>query len=136
MPHIQIDYTANLTEAVEAGRLIDAVHQAAIDSGIFPVWGIRTIARPVAQYRVGNGAPGNGFVQINVRIAPGRDLALRQRIARDLFAAVSRAMAPHFCTGRLGCQLEVTEFDGDVRVYRNNLAATDDPAEAVESRAG
>ena len=38
MPHIQIDYTANLADTVIEGRLVDRVHQAAIDSGVFPVW--------------------------------------------------------------------------------------------------
>ncbi len=86
MPHIQIEYTANLEEAVIAGRLVETIHQAAVDSGIFPVWGIRNFARAVPYYRVCNGAAGNGFVQITVCIAPGRNLALRQRITRELFA--------------------------------------------------
>lgn len=50
MPHIQIDYTANLADAVIGGRLVDKIHQAAVDSGIFPVWGIRTFARPLSEY--------------------------------------------------------------------------------------
>ncbi|CAM3687397.1 5-carboxymethyl-2-hydroxymuconate Delta-isomerase [Polaromonas hydrogenivorans] len=129
MPHIQIDYTASLADAVIKGRLVDKVHQAAVDSGIFPVWGIRTFAQAMGEYRVGNGQVGNGFVNITVRIAPGRNLALRQRIRQELFGAMLAAMGPLFENHRLGCQLEVTEFDADVSVYQNNLAATDDPAE-------
>lgn len=134
MPHIQIDYTANLADAVIGGRLVDRVHQAAVDSGIFPVWGIRTLARALNDYRVGNGEAGNGFVNVTVRIAPGRDLALRQRIRQELFGAVLAAMAPLFQNHRLGCQLEVTEFDADVSIYQNNLANTDDPTEPIVCR--
>lgn len=134
MPHIQIDYTASLADAVIKGRLVDRVHQAAVDSGIFPVWGIRTFAQAMVEYRVGNGEAGNGFVNITVRIAPGRDLALRQRIRQELFGAMLAAMGPLFDKHRLGCQLEVTEFDADTSVYQNNLAATDDPAEPLVCR--
>lgn len=134
MPHIQIDYTANLADAVIGGRLVDKIHQAAVDSGIFPVWGIRTFARPLSEYRVGNAQAGNGFVNVTVRIAPGRDLALRQRIRQELFGAVLQVMQPLFAHHRLGCQLEITEFDADVSVYQNNLAATDDPAEPIACR--
>ena len=134
MPHIQIDYTANLAEAVTQGRLVDRVHQAAVDSGIFPVWGIRTFARALNDYRVGNGQAGNGFVNITVRIAPGRNLALRQRITGELFGAMLQAMAPLFENHRLGCQLEVSEFDADVNIYQNNLANTGDPAEPLICR--
>lgn len=134
MPHIQIDYSAHLEQAVRDGRLVQQVHQAALASGVFPVWGTRTFARPVPHGVIGNGDPGNGFVQIQVRIAPGRDLALRQRVMRELFAAVEAAMAPQFACGRIGCQLEVSEFDPAVNIYRNNLAETHDPAEAVVCR--
>ncbi|WP_114971619.1 5-carboxymethyl-2-hydroxymuconate Delta-isomerase [Rhodoferax ferrireducens] len=134
MPHIQIDYSANLETVVTDACLVDAVHQAVVDSGIFPVWGIRTFARAVAQYRIGNGEAENGFVNISVRIAPGRNLALRQRISRELFGAVLQTMDSLFKTRRLGCQLEVTEFDAEVSIYKNNLAVTDDPAEAVVCR--
>jgi len=134
MPHIQIDYSANLESQVLGQSLVDAVHQAAVDSGIFPVWGIRTFARAVTLYRIGNGAPDNGFVNITVRIAPGRPVALRQRITRELFAAVLRIVDERFTRQRLGCQLEVLEFDPNVVIYQNNLANSSDPAEPVLCR--
>jgi 5-carboxymethyl-2-hydroxymuconate isomerase len=135
MPHIQIDYSANLEAAVADARLVDAIHQAAVASGIFPVWGIRTFARAVTQYRIGNGEADNGFVNVTVRIAPGRNLALRQRVSRELFGAMLQAMDALFKTQRLGCQLEVTEFDAEVSIYKNNLAVTNDPTEPVVCRA-
>ena len=134
MPHIQIDYTANLADAVKDGRLVDKVHQAAVDSGIFPVWGIRTFAQTRGDYRVGNAQAGNGFVNVTVRIAPGRNLALRQRVRQELFGAVLAAMEPLFENHRLGCQLEVTEFDADTSIYQNNLATTFDAHEPVVCR--
>lgn len=134
MPHIQIDYTANLTDAARDGRLVDKVHQAAVDTGIFPVWGIRTLGRALSDYQVGNGEAGNGFVNVTVRIAPGRDLALRQQIRTALFDAVLQAVGPLFEHHRLGCQLEVTEFDADTSIYQNNLASTGDPAEPLVCR--
>ncbi len=134
MPHIQIDYSANLESAVIEARLVETIHRAAVDSGIFPVWGIRTFARALTHYRIGNGEADNGFVNVTVRIAPGRNMALRQRIARELFGALLQTMDDLFKTHRLGCQLEVTEFDADVSIYKNNLAVTDDPAEPVVCR--
>jgi len=134
MPHIQIDYTANLDRAVQERGLVEAVHQAALDCGVFPVWGVRTLAQPVSQYRVGNGAADNGFVHISVRIAPGRSVELRQRVVRELFAAVQQVMGPLFGSQRLGCQIDLSEFDAATTTYQNNLANTTDPAEPVVSR--
>ena len=122
MPHIQIDYTANLEADIQERKLVETLHQAAVESGIFPVWGIRTIAQPVLHYRMGNGAPDNGFVQVFVRIGPGRDLALRQRIASLLFDALMQSMGSLLEARRLGCQLEVMEFDAALTHLANNHA--------------
>jgi len=122
VPHIQITYTANMEADVQERRLVDILHQTAVESGIFPVWGIRTIAQRVDHYRVGNGAADNGFVQVFVRIGPGRDLALRQRIAKLLFDALLLSMGTLFDSRRLGCQLEVMEFDANLTLLQNNVA--------------
>jgi len=122
MPHILIDYTANLQALIDERELVDTVHKAAVQSGIFPVWGIRTFARAISLYRVGNGDPANGFIQVVVRIGPGRDLPLRQRIAALLFDALLTAVGDSFDGRRLACQLEVMEFDPALTLFRNNLA--------------
>lgn len=134
MPHIRIDYTANLEQAVQDSLLVRQLHQAAIATGVFPVWGVRTFAQPVAQYQVGNGDPGNGFLLVNVRIGPGRELAVRQRVLHALFEVVQQALAPQFAQGRLGCQIDLTEFDAALNSFQINLAGSDDPAEAVVCR--
>ena len=134
MPHIQIDYTANLDCPVRERGLVEAVHQAALDCGVFPVWGVRTLAQPVSQYRVGNGDAGNGFVHISVRIAPGRPEAVRQQVVQALMAAVMRVMGPLFEHQRLGCQIDLSEFNAATTTYCNNLAVSTDPAEVVVCR--
>lgn len=127
MPHIVVEYTDNLHEQVVREQLVRRLHMAAVDSGIFPVWGIRTLARPTAIYAVGDGHPDNGFIQITVRIAPGRNLPLRQRILGELFGTLRDVMHARFDTGRLGIQMEITEFDPAVTTYLNNLAEPGTP---------
>jgi len=121
MPNISIDYTSNLSQAVKASGLVEALHQAAVETGEFPLWGIRTLARPVDSYRVFDGNAHNGFIQIIVRLAPGRDLDKRSRIAKSLFEAAMAALEPVYASQRLGCQLEVQEFTTEVTLSKYNL---------------
>lgn len=121
MPHITIEYTPNLVDEVRQTDLVSAVHQAAADTKVFPLWGIRTLARPAELSRVAHGDPAVGFLQITARIAPGRDLATRQRVTQALFDAVLKQMAQVQAQRELGIQLEVTEFDQDVCLHWNNL---------------
>lgn len=127
MPHIVVEYTDNLHEEVVREQLVQRLHRAAVHSGIFPVWGIRTFARASALYAVGDGHADNGFIQVTVRIAPGRNLALRQRIMSELFAAMRECMQGLLASRRIGIQLEVTEFDPAVTTYLNNLTEPGQP---------
>jgi len=85
MPHIQIDYTANLELEVQERKLVNLLHQTAVESGIFPEWGIRTMAKL-------------------------------------FFDAPLLSMGQVFETRRLGCQVEVMEFDAKLTYIENNLA--------------
>ena len=121
MPHISIEYSANLEQAIAPARLVEVVHRAALDAGVFATSRVRTFAQPVADFRVAGGEAGEGFVRITARIAPGRDLPTRQAIAEGLFEAASRHLDAAFRTHRLGCQLEVQELDAALTLRRSNL---------------
>ena len=79
MPHITIDYTANLEAEITQSGLVDTLHQAAIGTGIFPLWGIRTLAQPHTDYRVAGGEAGNGFIKVARGRAQELDVAAIQR---------------------------------------------------------
>jgi 5-carboxymethyl-2-hydroxymuconate isomerase len=121
MPNITIDYTPNLAPDVIQLQLVDVIHQAAMDTQAFPQWGIRTMARVAEIAKVARGDADMGFIQIVVRIAPGRDQESRQRITKSLFDAASSALEPLFRKCRVGLQLEVQEFDAAVTLNRNTL---------------
>ena len=126
MPHITIDYTANLAAEIAESDLVDTLHQAAIATGIFPLWGIRTLARPHADYRVAGGAAENGFIKVVVRIAPGRDMATRKRVTQALFDAATERLTPIYAQRPLGFQLELTEFDAELCLQKIQLTEPQD----------
>ncbi|MDB5851040.1 MAG: hypothetical protein JWP29_4792 [Rhodoferax sp.] len=126
MPHITIDYTANLEAEITESQLVNTLHQAAIATGIFPLWGIRTLAQPHADYRVAGGEARNGFIKVVVRIAPGRDVAVRKRVTQALFDAAVAQLAPIYARRPLGFQLELTEFDAELCLQKIHLDSPKD----------
>jgi 5-carboxymethyl-2-hydroxymuconate isomerase len=121
MPDIHIDFTANLAAVVEQADLVGVLHDATVATGVFPTWGIRTFASGTDAFAVADRQPENGFIQVIVRIAPGRDVAVRQRVAATLFDAMSRSLEPLLAGRRFGWQLEVQEFDQRFTLSRTNL---------------
>src|SRR5664279_2351809 len=78
MPHVTIQYSANLDPEANIGVLCAALATVICDQRdgegrrVFPVGGTRVMAYPSAAYAVADGAPDRAFVYLNVRIAPGR----------------------------------------------------------------
>lgn len=121
MPHIVIEYSANLRDRLELPDFLATVHQAALETGVFPVGGIRTRAYAAEHYVIADGHPDNAFVHIGLRIGPGRDLDTRKRACEAIFAAVRQHLAPLYDALPLGISLDMQDLDPVLRCRQNNL---------------
>lgn len=121
MPHIIVEYSANLEGQVSPRRLVDAVHRAALETGVFPIGGLRTRAERRDVYAVADGDPENGFVAVLARIGRGRDAATRNRVASALMRAVEAETAEAFAARGLGLTVDVEEIDPEASLKTNNL---------------
>lgn len=121
MPHIIVEYSDNLEAEVPPRRLVDALHQAALRTGVFPLGGLRTRAAPREIYAVADGNPEHAFVAVVARIGEGRDADTRKRVAAALMAALEAETAEAFRTRGLGLTVEVQEIDGTASLRTNNL---------------
>jgi 5-carboxymethyl-2-hydroxymuconate isomerase len=97
------------------------VHATALETGVFPVGGLRTRVAERAIYRIADGDPANAFVHVALRIGHGRDLATKQRAAAAIFATVCEVLQPAFETTPLGISLDVQEIDPELSFKKNNL---------------
>lgn len=121
MPHIEIDYSANVAGAVEKSELPRKLHHAAHSLGVFPSNGIRTFARQVDSYHIGLDQGSEAFIQIRVRVAPGRPEEVMKHISETFFQTAHDAMSDQFETRELGIQLEVSEFTDALTIRRNTI---------------
>lgn len=121
MPHITIEYSANLRERLDLPAFLATVHKAALGTGVFPVGGIRTRAYAAEHYVIADGHPDNTFVHIGLRIGPGRDLDTRKRACEAIFAAARRYLAPLYEALPLGISLDMQDLDPVLRCRQNNL---------------
>jgi 5-carboxymethyl-2-hydroxymuconate isomerase len=121
MAHILIEYSANLGGRIDLPRFLEAVHAAALSTGIFPIGGVRTRAYPAEHYRVADGHPDNAFVHTMLRVGHGRDVETRKRACDVIFAAICEQLAGLFEQLPLGLSLEMQEIDPVLTLKKNNL---------------
>jgi 5-carboxymethyl-2-hydroxymuconate isomerase len=121
LPHIIVELSANLQPEISPRHLVGALHAAALETGVFPLGGLRTRAEVRDVFLVADGDPGNGFVAVVVRMGQGRDEATRRRVAEALMGVLERETAEVFRTRGLGLTVEVQEIDGAAALKTNNL---------------
>ena len=93
MPHAWIEYSSNIEHDEEIQTLGPPLHKAMMDSGIFPLAGIRIRLLPIQNALIADGNPRNAFVHIVLRIGHGRDEATQKRVADGIFEALTRHLA-------------------------------------------
>jgi len=121
MAHILIEYSANLSGRIDLPRFLEAVHAAALGTGIFPVGGVRTRAYAAEHYRIADGHADNAFVHTMLRVGHGRDVETRKRACEAIFAAICDQLAGLFEQLPLGLSLEMQEIDPVLTLKKNNL---------------
>jgi 5-carboxymethyl-2-hydroxymuconate isomerase len=123
MPHLTIEYSANLENQIDIPVLVETVHQAALKTGVFEVAAVRTRASRRDYYEIADGHHDNTFVAITVRVAPGRPPETRKRLGQEIFDAACEYLQKVYDTTPIGISLEVQEIDNIAAFRKNNLHA-------------
>ena len=121
MPHIIIEYSANIRAKIDLTRLIDVIHASALTTGVFPLGGLRTRAAERSDFCIADGHPDNGFVHVLLKIGHGRDAATKLRAAQTVFDATCAHLQALFDNSPLGISFEVQELDPVLNFKKNNL---------------
>jgi 5-carboxymethyl-2-hydroxymuconate isomerase len=121
MPHFSIEYSANLDTQLDIGEVCELVRKAAVETGIFPLGGIRVRAIRCEHYAIADGRSGYGFLAMLLRLGEGRDLASRQKAGEHIFRALSAHLEPLFAKGKFALSFDMQINDKDVSWKRNNI---------------
>jgi 5-carboxymethyl-2-hydroxymuconate isomerase len=121
MPHFTIEYSANLDSRLDMGKIVGVVRQATVETGIFPLGGIRVRAIRCEHYAVADGNPDFGFLDMVLRLGEGRDLATRKKAGEHIFRALSDHLDPVFSAGHFALSFDMQINDRETSWKRNNI---------------
>jgi 5-carboxymethyl-2-hydroxymuconate isomerase len=121
MPHLILEYSANLDADVDVPAMVAVVHDAALETGVFPQGGIRTRAARRDIYRIADGHADNSFVHLHARIGAGRSVEARKAAGKHVFDALAAYLAPVMAARPLAISFEMSEINADTSFKKNNL---------------
>lgn len=109
MPSISVIYTPNLTGSFDSQLLADRLTESARESKVFPNWGVRAFVIAAEASSIAEGDPNFGYVQVSVRIAPGRPVELQTKITEQ-FLAILKSELGLISNMNVGYAIDLTEL--------------------------
>lgn len=121
MPHLTVEYSANLESRADLDALCVTLLETILETGLFETGAVRVRALKADHYAIADRLPENGFIDLNFRIGKGRSTEEKKRTGEALFAAASAALAPLFETPHFALSLEIREIDAELSWKKNAI---------------
>ncbi|RQZ92092.1 5-carboxymethyl-2-hydroxymuconate Delta-isomerase [Burkholderia cepacia] len=124
MPHIVVEYTANIRDDARIPALLRTINATLIaQGGVFPTGGIRSRAIELQDYCVADGTEDDAFVHVTLKIGSGRSEAQKKAACDALFDAIKAHFAELYAKRYLALSMELTEFSESGSYKHNNIHA-------------
>ena len=121
MPHLTIEYSANLQAKTDIAGLCRALQGAMVQTGLFELGAIRVRALRCDDYAVADLLAENGFADLRLRIGAGRSEADKRRAGEVIFAAAVAHLAPLFDSPHFALTLDIAEIDAALSWKKNAI---------------
>lgn len=115
MPHVVLEYSANVLETVDHTALFGELHQAVLELQAFPQLDIKSRAMRCTDYYMGDGSPEAAFVHLRFSLLAGRDISVRQRLVQTCMRVLTAYFAGSIA--QLQCQVTVELREMDRATY-------------------
>lgn len=119
MPHLTVEYSANLEMDVDIGAFCLAMRDAMLETGIFPLGGIRVRAFPARAYVIADNDPEHAYLHMICRVGHGRPEEVRVKAAEDIYSAAEAFLKPTV-TGGFALSLDFDELSPVTSIKRFN----------------
>ena len=121
MPHFILEYSANVKDELNLDGLFKALHETALETGVFPLGGIRFRAVRCDDYLIADADPENAFVHLTAKIGRRREPDVRQVVAEKIFNTLVEYLDPLYQERPLAISFELTELTMGLSFRKNNI---------------
>ena len=111
MPHVSIEYSRNLEDALDMGAFCEALREEGSRIAAFAMPGLRVRAIAVDHYAIADGDPKHGFIDISVRLRAGRPDDVKADATQRLFDRARQFLQPVMTERSVALSLEMRDID-------------------------
>ena len=114
MPHFQIDHSPGLGARMDIPALCRTLRDAAIQTGVFPLAGIRVRVIECDYALVADGNPKHAYMDISVRLRGGRDIEVRRNAVAHIFEAAKNQCETLLAESSFALSMEMRDIDPEL----------------------
>lgn len=111
MPHVTIEYSANVEQRLDIAELCAVALEAASSTGVLELAATRVRAVRCDHYAIADRHPDNSFIDVSLRMGRGRAENARAATGKALWDALRTYCAPLFETQYFALSVELREID-------------------------
>jgi len=111
MPHFSFEYSANLEDTVDINALCVVIREAAINTGLFPMPGIRVRGFKAEHYSI---ADGNPELDLSIRLREGRPQDKKEAATLEIFEALKTFLQPALQQHSIALSMEMRDIDASL----------------------
>ncbi len=119
MPHITVEYSANVAQRTDVQQLVQRIHGDLVSLDLLPLAGLRTKAFAAEHYAVADEHPDNGYLAVFARLAEGRSAEQRELVMSTISASIESHLGE--AVAGLALSVEYIEIAADMRVNINHI---------------
>ena len=114
MPHMRIEYAPSLEARVDMDALCRCVHEAMVETGIFPLAGIRVRAFRADHCIVADNHPDNSFAAFYLTVGAGRTTDTLNAAGQHIFGALQMFFQDLLAQPHFALSLDIRVSDPDL----------------------
>lgn len=110
MPHIIVEYTANIENEARIPLLLRHINQTLAATGVFPVGGIRSRAIKITDFVIADDKEDDAFVHVTMKIGAGRPDNVKKQVSETVFHTIEDHLATLFQKRYIALSMALYEF--------------------------
>lgn len=111
MPHFSFEYSANLEDIIDISALCTVIREAAIETDLFPMPGIRVRGFKAVHYSIADGNRKHAFLDLSVRLRAGRPQDKKEAAIQFIFNAMKTFIQPALDQHSIALSMEMRDID-------------------------
>jgi len=121
LPHLTLEYSANLENAVDIKALCQLLRDTLLDTQLFEMGAIRVRALRAEIFVVADDLPQNSFLDASLRIGAGRKPEEKTHLGELLMTAMNEFLQTKLETPHFALSLEIKEIDAQLSWKKNTI---------------